>query len=204
MTDTADFWFDPLCPWAWITSRWMLEVEQVRDIEPVARHVARHPQRRHARSSPTSTRSAWRRPWGPVRVCIAAEQTKGRRHPAPALHRHRHPLPRPAGARGRGRGDHGRGAGGGRAAGRAGRRGALRRVRRGARGVAPRRAWTPSATTSAPRSSTTTGRPSSARWSPRPPRARRPGGCGTACCSCTGTEGFFELKRTRDRRPSFD
>lgn len=37
-TAYADFWLDPICPWAWVTSRWMMEVTAVRDVQ-VSWHV---------------------------------------------------------------------------------------------------------------------------------------------------------------------
>jgi hypothetical protein len=29
----ADLWFDPICPWAWVVSRWLTEAARVRDVE---------------------------------------------------------------------------------------------------------------------------------------------------------------------------
>ncbi|MBG0740936.1 DsbA family protein [Paeniglutamicibacter antarcticus] len=76
-TNSADFWFDPLCPFAWATSRWIGEVEKVRDIS-VQWHVMSLSMLNAGRGGLSDDYEAlMKRGLGPVRVITAARELHG-------------------------------------------------------------------------------------------------------------------------------
>lgn len=86
MTDQrtkVDFWFDPICPWAWLASRWMLEVTQVRPVDLHFHVMSLSVLNADKDDIPEAYREMLTQGWGPVRVVVAAEQKFGAEVVAP-------------------------------------------------------------------------------------------------------------------------
>jgi len=75
--DRADFWFDPACPFCWVTSRWILEVEKVRNIEVKFHVMSLSVLNENNTEISDAYRARQELNWGPVRVAIAAANKFG-------------------------------------------------------------------------------------------------------------------------------
>lgn len=78
----ADFWFDPICPFAWVTSRWMGEVEQVREVS-TDWHVMSLSLLNEGRDLPAEYMERMKAAIKPVRVIIAASELHGEKYIKP-------------------------------------------------------------------------------------------------------------------------
>lgn len=70
------FYFDPICPWTWVTSRWLLEVQKVRPVD-VTWRVMSLSVLHEGQEVPDEYAEAIRLGWGPGRALVAAEQLVG-------------------------------------------------------------------------------------------------------------------------------
>ncbi len=82
MQTKAEFWFDPMCPWAFITSRWILEVEKVRDIE-VSWNIFSLPHLNKDREMPEKYKAIFASSWACARVIKAVENQYGKEKTLP-------------------------------------------------------------------------------------------------------------------------
>lgn len=71
----AEFWFDPICPWAWMTSRWILEVEKVRDIDVTFNIFSLAHLNRETTNE--KYKDNFPKSWRTTRVIMAAKQAHG-------------------------------------------------------------------------------------------------------------------------------
>ncbi|MDU7360568.1 MAG: DsbA family protein [Propionibacteriaceae bacterium] len=76
MTTQVDFWFDATCPWAWMASRWILEVEKVRDID-LTFHVMSLAVLNEGRELNPDYRARIDQTWVPARASLLVEQRHG-------------------------------------------------------------------------------------------------------------------------------
>ena len=202
----ADFWFDPLCPWCWITSRWILEVEKVRDIEVSFHVMSLAVLNENKEDLPEQYREGLKQAWKPVRVAIAAEQAKGSEILAPLytamgtrIHNQGY-----RGLRPRFHQSHQGVARGGRAAGRAGRGGRTptSTTRRCAR--ATTRAWMPVGDDVGTPTIHVNGVAFFGPVLSKIPRGEEAGKLWDASVTFASYPHFWELKRTRTEPPEFD